>query len=136
MVLFGRYATRLINDDAKLDADDTQGDYWDASPCKLADLPQNRMEPILVKYASQNGFKVRFDMELFSFKEDPRTGIIESVLKDRLTDQDVKVRSKYLCGCDGANSTVVRDLQLPLHDEGPDGLALNVWFDADLVSFL
>ena len=44
------------------------------------------------------------------------------------------VRSKYLCGADGANSTIARDLQLPFKDEPFQGLALNVLIEADLVS--
>lgn len=87
-----------------------------------------------MKYASQNGFKIRFDTELVSFKENPRSEIIESVLKDRLTGRDLTVRSKYLCGSDGASGKIAQDLQLPFRDEGTGGLALNVWFDADLVS--
>ena len=34
-----------------------QGEYAEASPCEIASLPQSRLEPILVRYATQNGFR-------------------------------------------------------------------------------
>lgn len=34
------------------------------------DLPQTLLEPLLVKYATLNGFKVRFDTRFLSFTED------------------------------------------------------------------
>ena len=32
-----------------------RGYYAEASPCIIASLPQSRLEPILVRYAAQNG---------------------------------------------------------------------------------
>ena len=111
-----------------------QGEYNDASPCEPADLPQTRLEPILVKYAAQNGFTVRFDTRLLSFVQDTETGIVESVIEDLVMKNKTLIRSRYLCGADGANSAIVRELQLPLQDNGVQGLALNVLIEADMVS--
>lgn len=111
-----------------------QGEYVEASPCESADLPQTRLEPILLRYATQNGFRLRFDTEFLSFSEDEKTGKIESVVEDLVTGSKLSIRSKYLCGADGANSSIVRELQLPLHDEPFQGLALNVLIEADMVN--
>ena len=111
-----------------------QGEYVEASPCESADLPQTRLEPILLRYATQNGFRLRFDTEFLGFREDEKTGKIESVVEDLVTGTKLSIRSKYLCGADGANSSIVRELQLPLHDEPFQGLALNVLIEADMVN--
>ena len=46
---------------------------------------------------------------------------------------DIMVKSRYLCGADGANSTIVKELGLPMHAEPFQGLALNVYVEADMV---
>lgn len=89
-----------------------RGDYAEASPCIIASLPQSRLEPIVVRYAAQNGFQNRFDTKLLSFEQDEKIGRIESVVEDLITKQEILVRSKYLCGADGASSRIARELQL------------------------
>lgn len=69
-----------------------------------------------------------------SFDDKGEVGPVESVVEDLLTQKKTLIRSKYLCGADGANSTVVRELQLPLHDTSNGGLAINVLVEADMVS--
>ena len=91
------------------------------------------MEPILVNYATQNGFQHRFDTELLSFEQDEKTGRLESVIEDLITKQKILVRSKYVCGADGASSRIVRDLQLPLHNLPGGGLSINLLIEADMV---
>ena len=103
-----------------------QGDYAEASPCEIASLPQSRLEPILVRYATQNGFQNRFDTKLQSFKQNEGTGMIESVVEDLISKQKTLVHSKYLCGADGAGSRIVQELQLPLHDLPGGGLSINL----------
>jgi 2-polyprenyl-6-methoxyphenol hydroxylase-like FAD-dependent oxidoreductase len=100
------------------------------------DLPQSVLEPILLKYATQNGFKVRFNAKFVTFKPNEKTGLTTTIIEDSLTGQFIRVESKYLFGADGANSEVVKQLQLPLKTGGKPGEALNVWFDADLTPLL
>ena len=96
-------------------------------------MTQTQLEPILLRYATQNGFRLRFDSEFVTFSENGETGRIESIVKDLGTGTNFLVRSRYLCGADGANSTIAQQLQLPLHSEPFQGLALNVYVEADLV---
>lgn len=45
------------------------GDWHDVSPCHNLDLPQSLLEPLLVKYATLNGFKMRYDTQSTDFQE-------------------------------------------------------------------
>ncbi|KKA24448.1 hypothetical protein T310_1477 [Rasamsonia emersonii CBS 393.64] len=102
----------------------------DGIPCTPADLPQTLLEPILLRTATHRGFKLRFDTQLIRFTQTEDQ--VESLVEDLLTGQRFVVVSKFLCGADGARSSIVRDLQLPLHHGPGGGLALNVLVEADL----
>ncbi len=69
-----------------------------ASPCNPADLPQTLLEPILIRHAVHNGFKVRFDTTLLSFTQDEETGLIVAVMRDNVSKTEYKIRTKYLFG--------------------------------------
>lgn len=81
-----------------------KGDYDAASPCRHVDLPQTLLEPVLVRYATSNGWKVRFDSTFVKYERESPTSPIVSTIKDNLTGQEYQIRSKYLFGCDGARS--------------------------------
>lgn len=111
-----------------------KADYDLASPTSICDLPQNLLEPILVRAAAHRGSNVRFDTEYLSMRQDGES--VTSTLLDRVTGQEFQVRSKYLIGADGANSKVVDDAGLPV--EGQMGLSgsMNMVFDADLSKYV
>ncbi|KAI0427918.1 FAD binding domain-containing protein [Xylaria sp. FL1042] len=108
------------------------GEYKRTTPCEQADLPQSTLEPILLRVATQNGFKLRWDYEFLTCREDAESGKVHSVIKDKLSGGVLTVVSNYVCGADGAKSVVARELQLPFQDTPGGGFALNVWFEADL----
>ena len=105
-----------------------------ASACSVCDLPQDLLEPILVGAASSRGSSVRFDTELLTFTQDD-DGVTARV-RDRLAGTEYHIRSKYLIGADGGNSTVVKQLGLPLVGEMGSGGSINVVFEADLTRFV
>ncbi|TVY36253.1 2,4-dichlorophenol 6-monooxygenase [Lachnellula subtilissima] len=107
------------------------GDYDAASPCSHVDIPQTVLEPILVHHATHNGFSCRFDTTFLSFERKPN-GTILSKVRDNLTEHTYEIRSKYLFGCDGARSQVLRQLQIPLVKKPGQGLATNVLVKVDL----
>ncbi|KAI3317741.1 FAD binding domain-containing protein [Xylariaceae sp. AK1471] len=109
-----------------------EGEYKNATPCAQADLPQSILEPILLRVATQNGFKLRWDYEFITCREDVDTGKVHSTIKDILSGEELTVISNYVCGADGARSVVAREVQLPFSDNPGGGFALNVWFEADL----
>lgn len=105
-----------------------------ASPSSVCDLPQDRLEPILVNAAGARGSSVRFDTELVTFTQDD-DGVTVRV-RDRITGEEYHIRSKYLIGADGGNSSVVKELGLPLVGEMGIGGSINVVFEADLTRFV
>jgi 2-polyprenyl-6-methoxyphenol hydroxylase-like FAD-dependent oxidoreductase len=102
-----------------------------ASPCDPVDLPQTLLEPVLVRHASLNGFSTRFNTELLFFEEDA-DGRITATVRDKLSNLQYTIRTKYLFGADGARSQVVKQLGLPLQVKPSQGLAINVLVRADL----
>ena len=101
-----------------------------ASPAAVCDLPQDRLEPILVTEAMKRGAHVRFGNELLGFDQDA-SGVTADIL-DRLTQHRWKVRAKYLIGADGGNSRVAERLGLPMTGATRLGGHINVMFKADL----
>jgi 2-polyprenyl-6-methoxyphenol hydroxylase-like FAD-dependent oxidoreductase len=131
MILSGKYeyATTLLS--YKLSIDQFQGDYDAASPCKHVDLPQTELEPILTRRAVHKGWTARFSTVLLTFTR-PSPDVIISEVRDEVMRKTFKIRSKFLFGCDGARSQVVRELKIPLLKKPGQGLALNVLVKADL----
>lgn len=110
--------------------EDRRSEYLRGSPCPLLDIPQTRLEPVLVNNAASRGADVRFHTEYLDHLQD-ETGVT-TTLRDRLTGEEYSVRSRFLVGADGARSRVVEHLGLPL--EGTMGRAGTVYvrFRADL----
>lgn len=113
-----------------------KGEYESMSPCRHVDLPQTLFEPILVNRATGKGWKIRFDSAWVKYERDSPTGPITSTIEDQLTGQTYKIRSKYLFGCDGGQSKVMRQLDIPLKKEPGQGLAINLLIKADLSKHL
>lgn len=111
-----------------------RADYDECSPTSMCDVPQNLMEPILVKSAALDGGKVRFDTEYLSHSQD--AGGVTAQLRDRLTNETFEVRAKYMIGADGANSKVLSDLNLPLEGQMGKSGSINMVFEADLTKFV
>ncbi|KAG4444238.1 hypothetical protein IFR05_000335 [Cadophora sp. M221] len=89
-----------------------KGDYEMASPCVMSDLPQSVLEPILAEEASKLGVEFRFSTELVSFEESG--DIVQTTLRDRNTGETYMVRTSFLVGADGARSTVIDSLGIPV----------------------
>ncbi|KAK3686588.1 hypothetical protein LTR37_019649 [Vermiconidia calcicola] len=113
-----------------------KGEYDAASPCRHVDLPQTLFEPILVKQAVDKGWKVRFDTAFVEYERDSPDGPITSKIEDKLTGRTYKIRSKYLFGCDGAQSPVMKQIGIPLRKDPGQGLAINLLVEADLTEHL
>ncbi len=86
-------------------------DYALASPCRLCDLPQNLLEPVLLGNACARGSVVRFETEYVSMSQDA-DGVTATV-RDRSSGATYPIRARYLIGADGANSVVAAELGLP-----------------------
>src|SRR3954452_4557221 len=92
-----------------------EADYRLASPCLPVDIPQTYLEPILIKNATVRGTQTRFSTEYLAHRQDPDGVDVE--VRDRLTGEEYTIRAKYLIGADGARSTVVSDIDLPMEGQ-------------------
>ncbi|KAF2858609.1 hypothetical protein K470DRAFT_220909 [Piedraia hortae CBS 480.64] len=126
---YGRAPAWQSNPEAKLQ-------FTRASPCEFIDLPQSLLEPILVRRAAGGGWKVRFNTRFVKYeRSSPQEPFYTEVLDETL-NQPFIIKSKYLFGCDGAGSRVVKQLDLPLSKRPGQGHAMNIVVEADLSPFM
>lgn len=110
--------------------DERIGDYLQASPCPMLDLPQNKMEPMLVRHAAARGAVFSFNTEYLGHEQDA-DGVTVS-LRDVLSGREYAVRARYLVGADGARSKVMDDAGLELRGQLARAATAYVLFRADL----
>jgi 2,4-dichlorophenol 6-monooxygenase len=111
-----------------------KADYTLASPTTICDLPQNLLEPILFGAACERGTRPRFDFEYLSHEQDSEG--VTTTVRDRLSGEEVKIRSKYLVGADGGRSKVAEDIDLPFEGKMGVGGSMNIVFEADLSKYV
>ncbi|NNE88725.1 MAG: 2,4-dichlorophenol 6-monooxygenase [Silicimonas sp.] len=105
-----------------------------SSPTFMNDLPQTFMEPLLFKTACSRGTQARMSTEYKSHVQDA-DGVTTTCL-DRLTGEEVTIRSKYLIGADGGNSLVAENENLPIEGKMGVGGSMNILFRADLSKYV
>ncbi|TNC47287.1 2,4-dichlorophenol 6-monooxygenase [Rubellimicrobium rubrum] len=104
------------------------------SPCRMNDLPQTFMEPILFKTACARGTQSRMSTEYVSHEQDAQG--VTTTLRDRLDGRTFTVRSKFLVGADGGNSLVAEHAGLPFEGRMGVGGSMNILFRADLSRYV
>jgi 2,4-dichlorophenol 6-monooxygenase len=105
-------------------------DWASASPCRQANLPQIRLEPILRARAEALApGRVRFHHECVALAQD-EGGVTAEVL-DKDAGEAYRVRARYLLACDGGRTVGPR---LGVALEGPRDLfrIVSVYMSADL----
>jgi 2,4-dichlorophenol 6-monooxygenase len=109
------------------------GEYFLASPEPMANCAQTVLEPLLLAAAREAGADIEFQTEFVELRQDGAG--VSSVIRDRVTGETRRVRSRYVIGSDGARSRVLTEVGLTV--AGPDdlGRAANIWFRADLSKF-
>lgn len=105
-----------------------------ASPCKMNDLPQTYMEPLLFKTACARGTQARMSTEYLTHVQDADG--VTTTCRDRLTGKEFTVRSKYLIGADGGKSLVAEHAGLPFEGKMGVGGSMNILFRADLSKYV
>jgi 2,4-dichlorophenol 6-monooxygenase len=106
------------------------GDWAAASPCRQANLPQIRLEPILRARAEALApGRVRFHHELVALAQDA-DGVTAEV-HDKDAGETYRVRARYLLACDGGRTVGPR---LGVALEGPRDLfrIVSVYMSVDL----
>jgi putative polyketide hydroxylase len=102
-----------------------------ASPTTPAAVPQDHLEPVLLRHLERSGLtEVRFGTELVAFDQDADG--VTVVLREPATGACRTVRAGHLVGADGAHSRARSLLGIAM--EGPDHLneQLTVLFEAPL----
>lgn len=108
-------------------------DNLNASPCTIADLPQNLLEPLLLSAATKSGSSIRFQTELMRFVQDDQG--VTATVRDHLLGEELTIRSRYLVGADGGRSRVAEAINLPFEGPGKLGSSLNINFECDLSEY-
>ena len=111
-----------------------RANYELQSPCTMLDAPQTITEPIMVAAAQERGARIRFDTEYLSHVQDDEG--VTTMVRDRLTDAEYAIRSRYPVGADGARSKVAADAGLPFEGPGAVGGSMSIVFEADLSRFV
>lgn len=114
--------------------DERYGDYLKGSPCTMLDVPQDRMEPVLVKNAAARGAVFSWNTEYLGHQQDAEGVTVQ--LQDRLTGREYTVRARYLVGADGARSKVMDDAGLKLDGQLARAATAYVLFKADLSRYV
>jgi 2,4-dichlorophenol 6-monooxygenase len=114
--------------------DDRSSDYLQGSPCSMLDIPQDKMEPLLVKHAVERGAVYSFNTEYLSHEQD--AGGVTVQLRDLLSGREYQLRARYLVGADGARSKVMDDAGLKLEGQLARASTAYVLFRADLSRYV
>lgn len=113
--------------------DDRKGDYIKASPCGMVDIVQPLLEPILFKNAAERGATFAFNTEYLSHMQDAQG--VTATLRERLTGREYTMRARFMVGADGARSTIVDELQLPIEGQMARAGTVYTIFNADLTRY-
>ncbi|PPL19459.1 FAD-dependent monooxygenase [Microterricola pindariensis] len=111
-----------------------QSEYLAASPVSGLDIPQDRLEPILLGEAARLGVRVVFRTKFESLEQDD-DGVTVRVT-DQATGRAYSIRARYVIGADGGQSRVADAIGLPLAGESGIAGAMNVRFTADLAKYV
>lgn len=94
----------------------TNLNWVQASPCRSANLPQIRLEPLMKARAEAlNPGKIRFHHEMIRLKQDDEG--VEARIRNHDSGAEYTVRSRYVLGCDGGRS-IARMLDIPYEGLG------------------
>jgi 2,4-dichlorophenol 6-monooxygenase len=104
------------------------------SPCRMNDLPQTLLEPLLMKTACARGTQTRMSVEYLHHVQDAES--VTATCLDKLTGKEFTIRAKYLVGADGGNSLVAQNESFPYEGTMGVGGSMNILFRADLSKYV
>jgi 2,4-dichlorophenol 6-monooxygenase len=105
-------------------------DWALASPCRQANLPQIRLEPILKARAEAMApGRVRFNTELVDLEQDADR--VTALVRDRSAGRELLVRARWMLACDGGR-TVGRKLGVTLEGARDVMRVVSIYMSADL----
>ena len=111
-----------------------QGEYLTASPTEGCDMPQTRLEPLLLGEAARLGVRVRFQTSFTGLDQDD-DGVTVHVV-DGVTGRAESLRAAYVVGADGGQSPVAAALGIAFEGDAGIAGAMNISFEADLSRYV
>ncbi len=111
-----------------------QGEYLTASPTVGCDIPQDRLEPILLGEAARLGVRIRFQTTFERIEQDEESVTVHVV--DGLTGRAEALRAAYVVAADGGQSPIAQALGIPFLGEAGMARAVNISFTADLSRYV
>jgi 2,4-dichlorophenol 6-monooxygenase len=111
----------------------TDPDFVAASPCRTANLPQIRLEPLLKQRAEELSGDIRFGHELIDLTQDV-DGVTATIMSKE-SGETYEVRAKYLIGCDGGRS-VGKKVGIELEGQRNIMRMVSIHLSADLTKYL
>ncbi|MSW97972.1 MAG: FAD-binding monooxygenase, partial [Actinobacteria bacterium] len=121
---------RLIAKQESWGAGGADADWLVASACRQTNLPQIRLEPILLKHAEAKApGSIRFGHELMELTQDDDG--VTAIVRVVESGEQYTVRAKYLLGADGGR-TVGQQVGIELQGERNILYSVSVHFSADL----
>ncbi|KFA72227.1 hypothetical protein S40288_07392 [Stachybotrys chartarum IBT 40288] len=106
------------------------------TPESLANVPQPRLEDYLYEVAAQTGFITLWRGIEWRSSSVNSNGLEESILFNRRTLNTIRMQSKYLLACDGANASSRPKLDIPFPDLPGQPVIkthyVTVYFEADM----
>jgi len=111
-----------------------QSEYLTASPVDGCDIPQNRLEPLLLGEAARLGARIRFQTSFTGIEQDA-DGVHVHVV-DGLTGTAETLRASYVVAADGGQSPIAKALDFPFTGDAGLANALNISFRADLSAYV
>ncbi|MBG0794650.1 FAD-dependent monooxygenase [Methylocystis sp. H62] len=104
------------------------------SPSKVCTAGQDRVEPVLLRFAREKGADVRFSTALARFSQ--RDDGVEAILRDEASGQETTVVADYMIAADGAGGTIRHAGGVKMDGPGFIADAMAVLFEADLSAIL
>jgi putative polyketide hydroxylase len=100
------------------------------SPESVCRCTQDISEAIMRETAQKQGADLRFYHQVVSFEQTGNTVTVQ--VQNRANGEEYTITADYMIAADGANSTVRKQLEIPVTDKGPGTDLLNIYFEADL----
>jgi 2-polyprenyl-6-methoxyphenol hydroxylase-like FAD-dependent oxidoreductase len=104
------------------------------SPSKICTAGQDRVEPVLLRFARENGADVRFSTALARFSQGEDG--VEAILRDEASGRETAVLADYMIAADGAGGTIRDAGAVKMEGPGVIADAMSVLFEADLDAIL
>ncbi|WP_330085089.1 methanobactin biosynthesis FAD monooxygenase MbnF [Methylocystis iwaonis] len=104
------------------------------SPAKVCTAGQDRVEPVLLRYAEEHGADINFSTTLVEFRA--MSEGVEAVLRDERTGAERIVFADYLIAADGAEGAIREVAGVKMDGPGVLAHTVSILFEADLASLL